>query len=475
MRRILRILVLLVLCFLPASCVNSAGDAPLTASGTVETTVLAASAELGGRVRQVMVNEGDVVRAGDVLVRLDDSILQAQRDIATANLQTARAAVNTAQLAAASAQTQYEIVRDAALARDMPTRTQDWYKNQNGNFTLPEWYYGDTELLKAALAVADESGRLLDDAQKHLHNLESAVSAGAFIQAEDDLAVAQVRFLVAENLYNRVWNGTDLDDLTRRQLYLLSKDAYLESKDIESRWVTLSPSMDRDLRDAAQQIHDDARHQLEDAQEAYKDALLTDSASDILRARAEVSMAEENFNTARDFARTLQTGINAPSVTAAQRALDQANAAVKQSLCAVDQAQASLDMLDVQIARMVVTAAANGVVLNRYVEPGNVVNSGSVLINFGRLDDLTLTVYVPEDRLGEVAPGQPAVVTVDSFVGESFSAHVSKIASQAEFTPRNVQTVEGRKSTVFAVELILSDTGGRLKPGMPADVVFGMK
>jgi len=64
---------------------------------------------------------------------------------------------------------------------------------------------------------------------------------------------------------------------------------------------------------------------------------------------------------------------------------------------------------------------------------------------------------------------------VDSFPGVVFKAVVSYISDQAEFTPRNVETVSGRKNTVFAVKLSLSDTSGKLKPGMPADVVFNAK
>jgi len=88
------------------------------------------------------------------------------------------------------------------------------------------------------------------------------------------------------------------------------------------------------------------------------------------------------------------------------------------------------------------------------------------------LDQLTITVYLPEDRYGEIHLGDGARVTVDSFPEIEFEAQVARIASQAEFTPRNVQTQEGRRTTVFAVELTLSDPLGRLKPGMPADVIF---
>jgi HlyD family secretion protein len=88
------------------------------------------------------------------------------------------------------------------------------------------------------------------------------------------------------------------------------------------------------------------------------------------------------------------------------------------------------------------------------------------------LSDLTITVYVPEDRYGEISLGQQAEVKVDSWPGETFTGSVIHIADQAEFTPRNVQTVEGRSSTVYAIKLSVSDPQGRLKIGMPADVVF---
>jgi HlyD family secretion protein len=61
---------------------------------------------------------------------------------------------------------------------------------------------------------------------------------------------------------------------------------------------------------------------------------------------------------------------------------------------------------------------------------------------------------------------------VDSFAGKSFTATVIHVSDQAEFTPRNVQTTEGRKTTVFAIKLRVDDPDGKLKPGMPADVVF---
>ena len=68
--------------------------------------------------------------------------------------------------------------------------------------------------------------------------------------------------------------------------------------------------------------------------------------------------------------------------------------------------------------------------------------------------------------------GQKADVSVDSFPGQAFSASIVLISDQAEFTPRNVQTVEGRSSTFYAIKLKVEDPTGKLKIGMPADVVF---
>jgi HlyD family secretion protein len=112
------------------------------------------------------------------------------------------------------------------------------------------------------------------------------------------------------------------------------------------------------------------------------------------------------------------------------------------------------------------------VVLARAIQPGEFASPGAPLLVVGQLDELTITVYVPETRYGQLQLGQTATVTVDSYPGATFTARVTHIADQAEFTPRNVQTAEGRKTTVFAIKLSIANPDGRLKPGMPADVVF---
>ena len=117
-----------------------------------------------------------------------------------------------------------------------------------------------------------------------------------------------------------------------------------------------------------------------------------------------------------------------------------------------------------------VRSPINGIVLTRAIEPGEVAMGGSTLFVVADLHDMSLTVYVPEDRYGQISLGGAYPVTVDSFPGQVFWGTVVHIADEAEFTPRNVQTVQGRKNTVYAVKLQLSNPTMELKPGMPADV-----
>jgi HlyD family secretion protein len=138
-----------------------------------------------------------------------------------------------------------------------------------------------------------------------------------------------------------------------------------------------------------------------------------------------------------------------------------------------DAAEAALALLDLQISRLTLTAPVDGVVLERTIELGELAVPGATLFVIGQLDELTLTIFVPEDRYGGVALGQTYTLTVDSFPEEQFTGEVIYIADTAEFTPRNVQTAQSRRNTVYAIKLALPNTGGRLKPGMPADVLLG--
>jgi len=144
-----------------------------------------------------------------------------------------------------------------------------------------------------------------------------------------------------------------------------------------------------------------------------------------------------------------------------------------------DQIQKDQDLVDIYSETTKVNekivSPINGVVLERLVEPGEFAAPGSTVLVVAPLDELTLKIYVPENRYGQISLGQTYPITVDSFPGETFNGRVSFISDKAEFTPRNVQTTDSRQTTVYAVKLDLEPTGGKLKPGMPADVHFAMQ
>ena len=114
----------------------------------------------------------------------------------------------------------------------------------------------------------------------------------------------------------------------------------------------------------------------------------------------------------------------------------------------------------------------DGVVLLRAAEPGEITTAGGSLLVIANLDKMTLTIYVPEDQYGKVNLGQEYPITVDSFPDRVFMGKVTHIADEAEFTPRNVRTIQGRKTTVYAIRLTISNPDHALKPGMPADVTL---
>ncbi len=406
------------------------GDNTLTASGTIEAIEVTISPEIGGKVAEVSVDEGALVRTGDMLFRLDDTLLQAQRAVSAASLDLSRASASTSDAALATAQANYELALSAARLEAAATRTGDWTSEFGSSTTRSE------EII-AALNEVDDALTARDKAYDSLNTLLSDPASADFAAAEARLLDARAAFTVAQAV------------LLRANL-----------------------STNADLRDAAQTAYDDALAEQDDAQAAYDNLKDSDPAQAILTARAELAVAQERYESARDRLLALQTGENSPKLAAAQAVLIQAQAAADQAHLAVTQAVASLALLDVQIAKLTVTAPADGTILTSAVQPGEIVAPGAAAMTLGRLDNLTITVYVPEDCYGELSLGQSATVTVDSFPGETFTATVSHIAEQAEFTPRNVQTIEGRTSTVFAIKLQVQDPDGKLKPGMPADVTF---
>ena len=184
---------------------------------------------------------------------------------------------------------------------------------------------------------------------------------------------------------------------------------------------------------------------------------------------ADVALAEARVNEASQEFEKWKDGPDPDAVALARANVTNAEALLE---LAEVQSESQLRSIDLMLENAIIKAPVDAVVLTHSVERGEVIVPGVAVMTLGNMERMTITVYLAENQYGQVSVGDIASVTADSFPGEAFDAEVVRIADEAEYTPRNVQTEEERQTTVYAVELRVDDPAGKLKPGMPADVVF---
>lgn len=448
---------------------NSNENENLSASGTIESTVVNVSPQIPGRVKEVLFDEGQPVKKGDPLLSLDDSLLAAQREVAQRGVDSAHQALLTAQSAYNLTQAQYDATLTTARAQEGGQRLTDWASRTPGQFDQPLWYFSRDEQIGAAQTQVELAQQTLQAAQANLDNVVKDLNNAAFVEAETRLSNARIGYLIDKGVYNR--SQLTGGKVRPEDVDLPGLSPFAPAYRIKIQ-VAKTLTGDSDVVTVANDVLDAAETELNDAQKAYDALLNTEAADRVKKARATVSVARERYESALDSLSKLQTGEYSPQVKIASMALEQSKAALQQAQSVVNQSEANLALLDTQVSELSVSAPLDGVILTRNVEPGEFVQPGAVAFAMADLNNITITVYVPEDRYGQLKLGQQASVTVDSFPGEAFAAEVVHIADQAEFTPRNVQTVEGRSSTVYAIKLKVNDSEGKLKIGMPADVTF---
>jgi RND family efflux transporter MFP subunit len=136
-----------------------------------------------------------------------------------------------------------------------------------------------------------------------------------------------------------------------------------------------------------------------------------------------------------------------------------------------EQAVLAKKMAEVQLTYMTIHAPMDGTLTNIAQKTGENAVPGTTLAMMSEVQNLTVTIYVPETQIGQVKMGQSGTITTDSTT-KQYNGKVTFIASQAEFTPSSVETKDQRTKLVFQVKLDITDADAQLKPGMPADVVL---
>jgi len=390
---------------LSACDVLSPSDTPgLRASGVVEIMEISISAEIGGRVSEVYVEEGAVVEVDDPLFSIDSEELQLQREQI---IVSGEAAVAGAELAL--------------------LQSRQELKNLNENWPIQAAQF-QVELAQARDALKDANYYLT------VRQEGNRASANTIDAAEANLILAN-------------------EEVDR------AKEEYDHARGEASRALALSNlAAARNHRDSIQRNIN------------WYYGVPTEIEQAMLE--ADVAMAEARVNEASQEYEKWKNGPDPDQV-----ALSRANVANAEALLELArvQSESQLRSIDIMLEDTTIRAPADAVVLTHSVEHGEVITPGVAVMTLGNVDRMTITVYLAENQYGRVSVGDMASVTADSFPGDDFEAEVIRIADKAEYTPRNVQTEEERQTTVYAVELRVDDQEGKLKPGMPADVVFALE
>jgi len=504
----------------------------LFASGTIEAEEVTVAAEIGGRIVEILADEGDEVAAGDVLVKLDQTMLLAQREQAEAAVAQAQAALDAAraQLAQAKAGARPEEIAQAeagvAAARAGVKAAQGQEAAAKAELKVAR------AQLSAAKATQSSAESLVTAAQADLDRAEAQLAQVQAGPTKEDIAIAQSAVDSAQAQLEQLQAGPDEESVEIARLnWELARNALWQAQ-LErdaTKGVPGIPGYQKDLADAAvgaaeisvrisqlqyqlaakgateEQIRiaraavRQAQAQLDKIKAGARLEEVKMAQAGVDAAQAQLAQAEAGVDTAKANVDMAQAGVEAAQaavliaqagVETAQAQLDQAQASldllkagarkeeillleanVAQAEAALANAKAALKVLDIQLERMTLTAPVGGIVTERLVHVGELASPGAPLLTLANLDEVTLTVYVPEADLGRVWLGQTVEVTVDAYE-DVFIGQVSHIASKAEFTPKNVQTPEERVHMVFAVKIRLDNPDHRLKPGMPADAVF---
>lgn len=349
-------------------------------SGNLELTLVDISFKTAGRMVELTVREGDTVKKGQVIARLDAAQLEQQKS------------------------------RDAAA---------------------------------------------ISSAQSALQQLQTAIE---YQQAtiESDVAARQAEQAQAQARLDELMAGSRAQEIQQT-------DAAVNEARTQLEW---------------------ARSEWDRAQTLYKNQDISTSQYDQARAKfnaagAVVAQAEQRFALVKEGPRKEEIAVARAQLARAQAAIRAAEAnrielrRKQQELSArrseIERARAQAGITEAQLADTTITSPIDGVVLTKSAEPGEVIAAGTTIVSIGDIDHPWLRAYVNETDLGRVKLGTKVMLKTDSYPGKSYAGTVSFIASEAEFTPKQIQTKEERVKMVYRIKVDVENAAHELKNNMPVD------
>jgi HlyD family secretion protein len=352
----------------------------IVVSGNIELTEVNIAFKTSGKLIERTVDEGDVVKKGQVIARLDQDQLLAQRDRETAALNSA-----VSQLAQAETSLAWQ---KENLAADIEQRKADIGSYQARlqelkNGSRPQEIQEAKAAVESAQSENDRAKRDWDRAQTLYKN--------------DDISTAQY------DQYRNRWE---------------SSEAALKQSKERQALVLAGPRIEQ-IQAASAQVD---------------------------RARAALKMSESN----------------ALEIKRREQELDTRRAEIAR-------AKANLALIETQIADTVAVSPIDGVVLVKAADVGEVLAAGTTVVTVGDIEHPWLRAYINETDYGRVKLGTRARIKTDSYPNKTYEGRVSFISSEAEFTPKQIQTQEERVKLVYRIKINLPNPNQELKSNMPAD------
>ncbi len=360
-----------------------------------------------------------------------------------------------------------------------------WKGRETGTITLS----GNIELTQVNIAFKT-SGKLMNLSVDEGDEVQSGMALASLDtdqlekqKARDDAAleVAQTQFRQQKTSieYQKVALEADIEV---RKAALRQAEANLAR--------LLAGSREQEIQQASAAV-EEAQTQFTLAQEDWRRAQILYKNDDISASqrdqyksrfdasRASLQQAEERLSLVRE-------GPRKEDIEAARALAEQARASIKQAealrieikrkeqeletrRAQIEQARAQVALVDSLISDSTVTSPISGVVLVKSVEIGEVLAAGTTLLTIGEMDKPWLRGYIREQDLGRVKLGMEAKVGTDSYPDKIYRGRITFISSEAEFTPKQIQTPEERVKLVYRIKIEIENPQHELKLNMPAD------
>ena len=385
MKKIIPILILLAAGAAAAYYFRSAQVDPnrIRLSGNLEMTQVDIAFKLAGKISELLVREGDLVKAGQIIARLDRDTMTLQRQREESGVASAQSGI--AQMSTAIVFQQEVLMRE-------------------------------TQVRKSEIAAAEAQ----------LNNLLAGSRKQEKLQASSTLEDARAQYQQAKKDWDRAERLFKNEDISRAQYdqaqtRLLITEAAMHAAEQRVSLVEEGPR---------KQEIELARAQLERAKAAL--TLTQASAEEVKRRQQEMGVRQADMK----------------------------------------RATANVAVMDSQLNDTIAKSPLDGVVLLKTTEAGEVVAPGATIVTIADIEHPWLRGYIPQTQLGRVKLGQKVTLTTDSYKDKSYQGTITYISSQAEFTPKQIQTQEERVKLVYRVKISVENKQQELKLNMPVDAII---